>query len=228
MLDARDLQGRLTARGYPLALDGQAGPKTYAAAFAFVGKRPVTPLIMQLGAAAVRWLPSADITTGPRLRHALAQWAVETGGFARFEESLNYSAKRLTQVWPSRFPTLAAAQPYANNPRALANRTYGGRMGNDGPDDGWLYRGRGPGMLTGKDNYEEASELTGLDLVGNPDQVAEPDAGLRVACAYWKARKVNAAADREDAKAVRKLINGGLIGIEEALAFLAHARLVLP
>lgn len=228
MIDARDLQGRLAGRGYPLAIDGQAGPKTFASTFAFVGKKPVTPLIAALGAAAARWLPSADVTSGRRLRHALAQWAVETGGFGKLEENLNYSAKRLTQVWPGRFPTLTAAQPYANNPRALANKTYGGRMGNTGPDDGWLYRGRGPGMLTGKANYAEAAKLTGLDLIGNPDQAAEPDTGLRVACAYWKSRNVNAAADREDARAVRELVNGGLIGIDEALAFLARARLVLP
>ncbi|MCY1745057.1 hypothetical protein [Ensifer sp. SL37] len=50
-------------------------------------------------------------------------------------ENLYYSAERLTQVWPSRFPTIASAKPFARNPRKLANKVYGGRMGNTAPDD---------------------------------------------------------------------------------------------
>lgn len=78
----------------------------------------------------------------------------ETGGSMEpITENLNYSAKRLTEVWPSRFPTLASAQPYANNPQKLANKVYGGRLGNTGPNDGWLYAGRGLSQITGKSNY---------------------------------------------------------------------------
>ena len=35
----------------------------------------------------------------------LAHAAIETGGFRFVEENLNYSADRLTEVWPNRFPT---------------------------------------------------------------------------------------------------------------------------
>ncbi|KSV77532.1 hypothetical protein [Sinorhizobium sp. Sb3] len=65
----------------------------------------------------------------------------------------HYSAERLTQVWPSRFPAIASARPFARDPRKLANRVYGGRMGNAAPDDGWRYRGRGLPQITGKENY---------------------------------------------------------------------------
>ncbi|WP_342248596.1 glycoside hydrolase family 19 protein [Sphingomonas sp. OTU376] len=227
MFDARPLQGRLIARGYSLAVDGEAGPKTFAAVLAFIGRQQLTPLVAQLGAATAKHLPSAEIVTPLRVAHALAQWAVETGGFAKLEESLSYSVPRLRAVWPSRFPTDAAAKPFANNPQALAEKVYGGRLGNTKPGDGWLYRGRGPTQLTGHDNYAGAAELTGVDVLGNPDLVATPDVGMLVACAYWRQRNINAVADHDDLTAVRVKVNGGKIGLEEAKAFLARAKQVL-
>lgn len=99
----------------------------------------------------------------------------ETGGRMQpISENLNYSAKRMTQVWPSRFPTVAAAQPYANNPKALANKVYGGRLGNDGPNDGWRYRGRGLAQITGKTNYAK------FGLAENPDAASEMATAVRI------------------------------------------------
>jgi putative chitinase len=61
----------------------------------------------------------------------------------------------MMQIWPSRFPTMASAQPYAGNPRALANKVCDGRMGNAvGSDDGWHFRGRGGSQTTGREGYE--------------------------------------------------------------------------
>lgn len=109
------------------------------------------------------------------LAYILATAHHETGArFAPVQENLNYSAKRLTQVWPSRFPTIAAATPYANNPRALANKVYGGRMGNTGPDDGWLYRGRGLVQITGKDNYAK------YGLASDPDSASAVDTAAHI------------------------------------------------
>lgn len=100
----------------------------------------------------------------------LAEAYHETGYTMQpIEENLSYSAKRMTQVWPSRFPTIASAQPYAGNPRVLANTVYGGRLGNTGPNDGWVFRGRGLSQITGRSNYakfgiadtpEKAGEMT--------------------------------------------------------------------
>ena len=78
-----------------------------------------------------------------RLHFFLAQIGHESGGLRVTEENLNYSAARLRQVWPSRFPDLASTQGFAGNPQALANKVYGGRLGNTAPTDGWSYRGRG-------------------------------------------------------------------------------------
>src|ERR1700709_1007149 len=76
--------------------------------------------------------------------HVMAQISHECGAGHEVVENLAYSAGRMMQVWPSRFPTMASAQPYAGNPRALANKVYNGRMGNAaGSDDGWNFRGCG-------------------------------------------------------------------------------------
>lgn len=105
----------------------------------------------------------------------LAEAHHETGGAMQpVSENLNYSAKRLTEVWPSRFPTLAAASPYANNPRRLANKVYGGRLGNTADDDGWLFRGRGLAQITGRTNYLK------FGLGGTPDKAAEMSTAIRI------------------------------------------------
>lgn len=91
-----------------------------------------------------------------RIAEFVAQIANETGGFRTFEENLNYSAKRIMEVWPSRVPNLAAAAPLAHNPEALANVVYQRpREGNTQPGDGWRYRGRGALQLTFRNNYRQ-------------------------------------------------------------------------
>ena len=146
-----------------------------------------------------------EITTKRRIRHFLAHLSVESQGFTRLEENLNYSAQRLTQVWPKRFPNVAAAQPYARNPRALANKVYNGRYGNTGPNDGWLYRGGGWIQLTFLGNYRAASEWTGLDLVAHPELARTVENAGKIACDFWHREGLNAIVDEDaDEIAVRK------------------------
>jgi hypothetical protein len=53
------------------------------------------------------------------------------------------------------------ARAVAHNPEDLAERVYGGRMGNLHPGDGWKFRGRGLLMTTGRDNYARLGIATG-------------------------------------------------------------------
>lgn len=109
------------------------------------------------------------------LAYILATTHHETGSrFAPVKENLNYSAKRLTQVWPTRFPTIAAATPFANNPEALANKVYGGRMGNTAPGDGFRYLGRGFCQITGKDNYAK------YGLADTPEKAMENETAAHI------------------------------------------------
>lgn len=99
----------------------------------------------------------------------------ETGGSMQpVEENFNYTAKRLMQVWPARFPTMASAEPYAGKPRKLANRIYGGRLGNIEADDGWRYRGRGLAQITGRANYAK------FGVAAAPDQANETATAVRI------------------------------------------------
>lgn len=84
----------------------------------------------------------------------------ETGGaMVPRVENLNYTtASRIRAVWPSRFTNDAAAAPYVRNPQALANKVYGGRLGNTLPNDGWDFRGMGLVQATGRENAWRATK----------------------------------------------------------------------
>lgn len=128
------------------------------------------------------WAKYADRRDVRDLAYMLATAHHETGRkFTAVVENLNYTtAARIKAVWPSRFKTLAAAQPFVKNPRALANKVYGGRLGNTGPNDGWTYRGRGLAQITGKALYSKLSRILGVDLVVNPEQATDVTVAARI------------------------------------------------
>lgn len=226
-MNATALQTKLLAAGYaPGPIDGALGRKTLSALFGYMARHDLGDRGVALGKGASAHFAAFDITTPLRIAHFMAQFFVETQGFLRFEENLNYSAQRLCAVWPRRFPSLAAAQPFAGNPEKLADFVYGGRMGNTGPSDGWNYRGRGAG-LTGKSNYAEAAELTGLDLIEEPDKAADPELAVLIFCGFWTKRHINAMADADDIRSVTIAVNGGTNGLDDRKAALARAKLVL-
>lgn len=168
------------------------------------------------------------INTPTRVCHWLGQLYVESMGFTRFEENLHYSALRLTQVWPQRFPTLESAKAVAGNPEGLANAVYGGRMGNTAPGDGWTYRGRGLIQITGKAGYGAAAEWSGLDLIGNPQLASQPGPAAQIAAAYFDHHGCNAMADAGDIEGITKAINGGLNALDERQRQTARAFVIWP
>ena len=155
------------------------------------------------------------------LPNFLGQVLHESSMLERLEENLNYSAQRLTQVWPRRFPTLAAAQPFARNPRALANQVYGGRMGNDEPGDGWRYRGRGLIQITGKNNYRLMEHITGMPLLDEPDMLLEQEPALRASIAWWEENVPDSLLG--DVSRVTRVVNGGQIGLNHRAQLTARA-----
>lgn len=163
------------------------------------------------------------IHAGRRAAAFAATVAHESGGGERLVESLNYTPEALRRTWPARFSVADAERMgrVGDRPadqRAIAERAYGGRMGNasEGSGDGWLYRGRGLIQLTGRDAYSIAADATGLPLVASPERAAEPGVAVEVACWVWGAWKgCNGPADAGDIETWRRRINGGLIGLED-------------
>lgn len=166
----------------------------------------------------------------PQQRAAfLAHVSVECGQLNGVVENLNYSAKRMTQVWHRRFPTIAAATPYAHNPEALANHTYGGRNGNgdEASGDGWRYRGRGLLQITGRTNYRAAG------FEDNPEALENPNTAADTAGRHWKEAGLNerttTVLNRTQFNATTQLINGGQTGSAERwAAYQVTKRALLP
>ena len=118
-----------------------------------------------------------------RSAHLLGQASHESGGFTRVCESLYYSSPdRIKKVWPTRFKTVSDAEPYARNPKALADKVYSNRMGN-GENEGSVFIGRGFLQLTGKDNYRSfASDMRLPEVMTDPSLI-ETDYAFETA--YW-------------------------------------------
>lgn len=161
-------------------------------------------------------LVDAGITDPEEQAMAMAQLGHESGNFTQLEENLNYSADALLRVFGKYFPTRAEAAAYARNKEAIANKTYGGRMGNRDPGDGWKYRGRGFIQLTGRDNYERVSTALGEDYVNNPDLLTQPEHAARASLWWWKNRNgLRPAAQEGDVRSSTRLINGGYNGLSD-------------
>jgi len=170
-----------------------------------------------------------DINTPVRQAFFIGQCAHESGNFKVLEENLHYSATRLMAVWPSRFPNLAVANQYANNPEKIANYVYAGRLGNGNEEsgDGWKYHGRGLIQLTGKENYDNCGKGLSINLINQPNLLVEPQYAALSAGWFWNKKGLNALADAQDYDTMTKRINGGLIGLDDRKAKIAKALSVL-
>ena len=164
-----------------------------------------------------------------RIAHFLAQVGHESSDLSAGRENLNYSARRLMQIFPKYFKA-KDAQSYERQPEKIANSVYAGRLGNgdEASGDGWRYRGGGPMQLTGRDNYAAYAEDCGVDVVADPDLIVEdPVLYIDSAGWFWDGRGLNTFADIDNILAVTKRINGGTIGVSDRRQRLALAKRAL-
>jgi putative chitinase len=140
----------------------------------------------------------------------LSQVAQETWGFTRLDENLNYgNARLLLSTFPRHFADIQDAQQYVRNPTATANRVYANRMlnGDENSGDGYLYRGRGGIMLTGRQNYRT------YGYESDPDALLDPRTGMEVGARYWRSTGLNqqtsSMLNRSQFDNVTRAINGG-------------------
>lgn len=177
-------------------------------------------------------LPDYEINTKLRVASFLAQCAHESGNFRFIKENLNYRWESLRKVFPKYFPNDEIAKQYASLPNkqeAIANRIYGGRMGN-GPEasgDGYRYCGRGLIQLTGKSNYERYAQSLEIGVEEASEHLTTFEGCVQSACWFWEANNLNQWADKRDIVTLTKRINGGTIGLEDRIKHYNHACEVL-
>jgi putative chitinase len=126
--------------------------------------------------------------------------------FVQKAEYTNWSAERLKEVFPHKFgnPKKDSTQKILKNIKDalnkdkidfvknnqpegqyILNRIYGNRMGNNEPDDGYDYRGRGLIQLTGKSNYSNMSKAMDVDFIKYPELVNHPKYAFDVVLNYF-------------------------------------------
>jgi putative chitinase len=224
-----------------LTADGIVGPSTWAkimgesaaaptpivsTPMASVGGLKLEKLKGHIPDAVISMIPAVaqkfQIDSALRLAHFLAQCGHESGGFRLTKENLNYSAKGLNGIFKKYFPTLESALPYERKPEKIANKVYGGRMGN-GPEasgDGAKFCGRGYIQLTGKDNYTAFGKSIGEDVCANPQVVAEKYALLSAAWFFNKNglhKMADGGASDTVVTSITKRVNGGTIGLPDRI-----------
>lgn len=174
---------------------------------------------------------SVRVISKNQLCHLLANCDHESQGWTKFSENLNYKPARLLEVFPKYFKTLADATAVVKaGVVAIADRIYGGRMGNaKGTLDGYNFRGSGALMITGKQNFMLFDATVVDDITNNPDLLRTK---YKLSPAFWffDVNKVWVKAIGNDSNAifsVRKLVNGGTIGVDKvAVLFAKYQKLI--
>tara|TARA_R110002012_G_scaffold137198_2_gene291735 strand:- start:6775 stop:7392 length:618 start_codon:yes stop_codon:yes gene_type:complete len=153
--------------------------------------------------------------------HLLGQVVHESGTFRYTRENLNYSVDAMMKVWPSRFPTEESAEPFARNPKALAENVYFDRMGNDTKEKASAYIGRGFLQLTGYNNVRSfASDMRVPEVLENP-HLLEEDYAMDTALWFFKKNNLWKICDEgvtdDTIKRLTKRINGGYTGLDHRI-----------
>ncbi|EDV3755349.1 glycoside hydrolase family 19 protein [Salmonella enterica subsp. enterica] len=165
----------------------------------------------------------------------IAQVGHESVGFKRLVESMDYSIAGLADF--VRYGRLTQSQANAlgrrsyekvlpiERQRAIANLVYSKRMGNNGPTDGWFYRGRGLIQITGLNNYRDCGNGLKVDLVQKPELLAQDEYAARSAAWFFATK--GCMKYTGDLVRVTQIINGGQNGIDDRRARYITASKVL-
>ena len=96
-----------------------------------------------------------------------------------------------------------------------------------GSTPGPWWKGHGLIMITGYDNHLACGQALGLDLLNHPELLEEPINAARSAAWFWATHGLNRLADAGRFERITRIINGGLNGFADRLAFYVAAKKVL-
>jgi putative chitinase len=161
-----------------------------------------------------------------RLAACVAQLVVESNRLQDVEEGLYYKDPlRLATIFRRSFDVnknklidaadIAAATPFARNPKALSVKLYNG------------FHGRGLIQITWETNYVAYGTAVGRDIRGNPDLLLQPLDAVESACWFLKANKAFGLADAGDIDGVTRIVNPAMMhAAERRAAFYAGLRVL--
>jgi len=155
-----------------------------------------------------------------QLIHILATCEHECG-WKNYQEGLNYSPKRLLEVFPKRVKTYDnAVKICKGGPVAIANFLYNGRMGNRlGSNDGFNFSGKGCIQITGRENYSNFDATVPENIIEHPDLLLTK---YKLRSAFWFFDKNGLFSlckdlSKSTTTTIRKRVNGGVIGLEDVI-----------
>jgi peptidoglycan L-alanyl-D-glutamate endopeptidase CwlK len=199
-----------------LAVDGQAGPNTFAALEApNITSNVTSGLVAPLFPGArreniqfqlphvLKGLLDAALADKSMVLMALGTVRAETGSFEPIDEGI--SEFNTTPGGPHPF------DKYDNR----------ADLGNQGPPDGASFKGRGFVQLTGRANYTNFSRVLGLgtQLVDNPDLANDPVIAGQLLAAFLKDKerqiRTALASQPPNLAEARRLVNGGIHGLAD-------------
>lgn len=182
-------------------------------------------------------LPEYNIKTPTQIAHFFSQVMHESCDLTKLEESSNYSATRLLEVFPRHIKTLKEAEYYERNQNKIFDKVYANKNGNGGIEtgDGSRFKGRGLLHLTGRNNYTQASQdLYGdLTLIQNATMVAtNVKIACQTACWFWSknANRLKEFIDTDGEWAVvqiSRVVNGGNNGLEDRKQRFKHYKSII-
>ena len=249
------LQKQLKKLGFnPGKIDGDFGPATKAALIAFqrsrglladgiAGPRTLTALKLAKSDALPSALPAATVTVVSKifpftpvdnirvnLPYVLNALRTERLG----DKPLVLMALATIRAEAECFePICEEKSKYNTSPGGHPYDLYDFRtdLGNHKRGDGDRYKGRGFIQLTGRRNYEVHGRAIGLGdrLVQTPDLASDRDIAGRLLAIFLKAkeRAIKEALLDNDLRSARRLVNGGVHGLERFCdAFAIGSRLI--
>ncbi len=250
------LQNALAAKGfYSGKVDGDFGPVTAAAVVAFQRSANLAPdgVAGPVTAAALGLQPAPTVVSMiPAVTVDMTAQIVPGAPRPNIEQNLPYVLNALVapQLADRSMIAMALAtirtetgvflpisegkSRYNTSPGGHDFDLYDSRrdLGNQGPPDGALFKGRGFIQLTGRANYAQHGAAIGMGdaLVRNPELANDPGIAARLLASFLKSHeaRIRAALNAGDLVTARKAVNGGVYGLDEFSKGFRTAQTVLP